>query len=192
MKKSILFCICCFITILLAAQTKPNKNAFYLLPQVALLNGDAHVGAQVQLSGGISKGPWTIGLGAGIDYYKIRTAPVFIDLRRHLGAEKKYFLYGNLGYNIAWPLESQYRIGNQWFRALHKNEFSNGFYTDLGIGCDLGKNPGKGMVLSLGYSMKTVKESYLEAISGSNPVKMGLKESNYSFNRLSLKLGYRL
>lgn len=192
MKKSILLCICCCATIILTAQNKQHTNTFYLLPQAALLNGDSHVGAQVQLSGGIAKGPWGIGLGAGVDYYRVRTAPVFIDLKYHPGVEQKYFLYTNLGYNIAWPLTSQNRLDASWWRSSPQSSFSNGVYTDFGIGYYLGKGPTKGIVLSLGYSMKTITESYMEVIAGSNPVRMGVKESNYKFNRVSVKLGYRL
>ncbi|MDP1763697.1 MAG: hypothetical protein Q8L07_07390 [Sediminibacterium sp.] len=179
----------------IAAQSKPGKYTFYLIPQIALLNGDHSASGQVQLTGGIEKKGWSIGIGTAIDYYKVRTVPLFVDVRTGFGKNRLLFSYLNLGSNIAWPLESQYSYP-VLYRDTRGSSFSNGVYTDLGIGYHLinGKK-NRGMVMSLGYSTKTISESYYEAIyRGFPPYIMEYHERKlgYTLNKIVIRCGIRL
>lgn len=196
--RSILFIMFIFIlanTIIAQTNSNPDKITYYLIPQIALLNGDNAVSGQIQLTGGIVKKKWAIGIGTAIDYYKVRTVPLFIDLRTRLGKKQLLFSYINLGSNIAWPLETQYSYSLQPWNN-EKSSFSNGVYTDLGIGYHLvNKKNNRGAILSLGYSMKTVSESYLEIRYRDFPpytTDTFQRKFDYTFNRIVIRLGISL
>jgi hypothetical protein len=193
MKSILLTTAFLFITIVMSAQTN-KKPVFYVHPQAALLNGDHSVSGQVQVSGGIEKNALSIGIGAAIDYYKIRTVPLFADLRFAFGKDRAIFSYLNVGSNIAWALESQYN--NYWVMGgSSKSSFSNGVYTDIGIGYSFRKGKKNSMTMSIGYSMKTISESHLETIYRDFPpytTENHERKMDYTFNRIALRLGIKL
>jgi hypothetical protein len=176
------------------AQPKTGKVDYYLIPQIALLNGDHSASGQVQFTGGIEKKGWGIGIGTAIDYYKVRTVPVFADLRACFGKNRSIFSYADLGCNMAWPLESQYTY--RWpFQDSRQSRFSNGLYTDLGIGYSLFGKKNRGVVMSLGYSIKTNTETYYEAVYRDFPpytFEYREKKFDYKLNRIVLRCGFRL
>jgi len=176
------------------AQSKPEKTRYYLIPQIALLNGDHSAGGQVQLTGGIEKKSWGIGIGTAFDYYKIRTVPMFVDLRTYFGKSRSLFSYLNMGSNIVWPLESQY--SNHWQAGVNRpGSFHNGLYTDLGIGYALHGKKNRGIIISLGYSMKTITETYTDAIYKDFPpytTEYYERKLGYTLNRIALGFGIRL
>lgn len=180
-------------TICVLAQTNKKTN-FYLHPQVALLNGDQSVSGQIQVSGGIEKNAFSIGIGAAIDYYKIRTVPLFADLRAAFGKDRAIFSYLNVGSNIAWALESQYN--NYWVMGRNsKSSFSNGVYTDIGIGYSFRKGKKNSLTMSIGYSMKTISESHLETVYRDFPpyvTESHERKMDFTFNRIALRLGMKL
>src|SRR6478752_7242725 len=152
-----------FLTTVCGLAQANKKTSFYLHPQAALLNGDHSVSGQVLVSGGIEKNAFSIGIGAAIDYYKIRTVPLFADLRAAFGKDRAIFSYLNLGSNIAWALESQ--SNTYWTMGRsNKSVFSNGVYTDIGIGYSFRKAKKNSVTMSIGYSMKTISESHLETV----------------------------
>lgn len=179
----------------IVAQSIPGKYTFYLIPQIALLNGDHSASGQVQLTGGIEKKGWSIGIGTAIDYYKVRTVPLFVDVRTGFGKNRLLFSYLNLGSNIAWPLESQYSYP-VLYRDTRGSSFSNGVYTDLGIGYHwINGKKNRGMVMSLGYSTKTISESYYEAIYRGFPLyimEYHERKLGYTLNRIVIRCGIRL
>nr|WP_168420872.1 hypothetical protein [Escherichia coli]NKQ99695.1 hypothetical protein [Escherichia coli] len=85
------------LVIMVFTATAQKQTKYYLIPQAALLNGDHACNAQLQLVGGIQKKQWGFGAGLGIDYYKVRTIPLFVDTRFFFGKERQYFSYFNLG-----------------------------------------------------------------------------------------------
>jgi hypothetical protein len=187
-----------FVSVLICCCTKgqAQKQAFYLLPQVGLVNGDDHVSGSVLLSGGFANKNWQYGAGTGYDYYKFRSVPVYAEVKRLFGANSnKIFIYTNAGWNIAFPLESQrYHYSNWWWETTSKSKFSNGIIAEGGAGVFLPNKKGKGFVLSLGYSTKTLKESWTEMIW--DPVaslQISTPRSNkYTLNRTVLKVGFRI
>ncbi len=195
MKKSITMLLL-VITIATSAQQK-TKN-YYIIPQIALLNGDNATSGQVQVIGGMQLQQWAFGLGVAMDYYKIRTLPVFADARLYFGAQKKFFSYANLGYNIVTALESQERKMSSWVNGFYTNSsFNNGLYTDIGIGCSLQEKGSDGVSMSLGYSIKTLSETYTDWVSTSSfwlpQVRVDAsRKANYTLNCFTLKLGVRL
>lgn len=195
MRSIVMIALFFILTNKIAAQSKPDKHIFYLIPQIALLNGDHSAGGQIQLTGGIEKKRWGIGMGAAIDYYKVRTVPLFVDVRTGFGKNRLLFSYLNLGSNIAWPLESQYSYNLQYWNN-QRSTFSNGVYTDLGIGYHwINGKKNRRMLMSLGYSTKTVSESYYEAIYRNFPpyiAEYHERKLGYTLNRIVIRCGIRL
>lgn len=176
-----------------------KKLPSYLMPQVAFLNGDNGVGAQIHLSGGLIKNNWHFGLGTAIDYYQLRTIPLYTDLQYHFGKGKKGFAYANLGYNFPWTENKNDRIYIMP-PVANSSRFSGGLYTDLGIGYQIKIGKKNILALSAGYSVKEIREQYEELSIWSWPrpvIQPGQTDPNtrqldYTFTRVSFKVGYRL
>lgn len=196
MKNTLLIILVCSIT-LANAQSKKSGN-FYLMPEIALLNGDQAKGSQIQVIGGLSKKNWRFGLGVGIDHYKFRSAPVFIHARNHFGKNKKGFAFASIGSNIPWVLEDQHKI---WFTqqgGQQRSVFNMGWYSDIGVGYDIQLGKSKNLSLSMGYSVKKTSEEYEDwdfwiwpqPMPGPSTVRE--RTADYTFRRLSLKVGFQL
>ncbi|HEY1019014.1 MAG TPA: hypothetical protein VGE25_08460 [Sediminibacterium sp.] len=190
------------VALLLAIHSYSQKtnqpSTLYITPQVGLLNGDHAVSAQVVLSGGMKTRTWSYGIGAGVDYYKIRSAPLFVELKKDLGKkETPLFAYLQLGTNIAWPLASDYRENSYTpWSGITITRFRNGMYGELGIGYTGWYTKKKGIWISLGYSAKTMAELHDEVIYPDFPpydrITKTERKLAYTFNRLVLKIGCRL
>lgn len=189
----ILFIITC-ITTVTAQQT---KSRFYLLPQVGFLNGDNSINWQGSIAAGIRKNSWSIGLGAGIDYYKVRTVPVFVDLRKEIGNKHRpFFTYLNIGADLAAPREYEYTSRIDWWWTTPKSNFTNGVYAEAGLGFTVYHRKKTAVLLSVGYSVKTITERYSETIYADFPpygqAFTTERIFDYRFNRFVGKIGCRL
>lgn len=181
------------------AFSQAKKTAYFIQPEAALLNGDRSASAQVKLIGGFEKNKWGFALGAGVDYYKIRTAPVFLTSHYYLNNTKRLSAYASAGINIAWALENQYtnHSGNSWW-PNNKGSFSNGLYGDVGIRYAVSKKATKGFNIGIGFSVKTIAEHFTENVfipsPGPGPVPpINVDRTfNYQFNRISLSISYKL
>lgn len=195
----ILLFSCLLFGVISIAFAQKKKSMYFIVPQVALLNGDQSVSSQLSLIGGWEKNKWGFGLGAAIDYYKVRTAPIFLSTHYYLNKTKQFSAYASLGTNIAWPLENQFannfnRVG--WSSIQHKG-FKNGMYTDWGIRYLFLNSKLNGLTIALGYSTKSVTENFDETIY--NPMIIGPasitivpRTLDYKFNRIAITIGYRL
>ncbi len=173
-----------------------QKDGFYMVPQAGLLNGDKKVDASVQLSGGVSCKQWQYGAGMGFDYYKFRSVPLYAEGKRFFGSkDNKPFLYAEAGWNIAYPLENQrYHNYGWWTETTMKSKFSNGIIAGGGAGVFLPNKKGNGVMLALGYSTKTLRESWTEFLW--DPVAAmqvtSRRSQKYILNRVVLKIGFRV
>src|SRR5450631_2033356 len=128
---------------------------FHSINSVGLLEGQVGSAFQIQTINGAQYKSWFGGIVLGLDYYRYRTIPLFIDLRKEFGrTAKKLFVYSDLGINFGWVTDKQKT------QYVFDDKFANGFYSDLGFGykINLGKNGG--LLIGLGYSYKKVIESY--------------------------------
>ncbi len=195
MKISIYVTVILLLCVFAAQSQTGNANRLYIIPQAGLLNGDQYVSGQVTLVGGIERNGWGFGIGSGVDYYKVRTVPVFIDLRRSFTINKwPLFAYANVGWNIAAPLSTQLRTsGGWWYQA--DNKYNSGWLGEAGFGYSFLNKQKKDFQLGLGFSTKTLEETYTETVYRDFPPYGSTQEQrrlNYTFNRVILKIGYRL
>lgn len=193
-KNIIAFIICSFVFCNLLFAQKP---AFYLAPQVGLLNGNSHAGKMFGLTAGLATTDWVYGIGASIDYYKLRSVPVYAEVKRMLGNNKNTpFLYANAGINMDWVLANQHYHQHNWGwgAPLTDCNFSNGHFLETGAGVNIKNKEGKGFSLSLGYSSKSLSESWTENIWDplENKFTPTLRANKYSLNRVVFKVGFRI
>lgn len=193
MKRVGLIILSLSIGFLVFAQKAKQKGMFSVTAESALLNGDNHVNAQILLIGGYEIYGWSVGVGSGFDYYKYRTVPAVIDLKKYFGkGNRQFFAYANGGADIAWPTEKQKNLRrNVWGNFNSNNQFKNGYYSDFGLGYTLFNSKRRGLFTALGYSMKTLTETYNEQIWTGTTSTISKRTMEYKMNRIVLKFGYR-
>jgi len=198
---SLLIILFCFSFGAATAQKQKANNRFRFqsINQVGLLNGETGASPQLQTVNGVQYKSWFGGLGIGLDYYQFRSIPVFADFRKTFGDSKnKVFVYGDGGISCSWVTTKE---KNNYNGTLDR--FSNGWYVDGGLGYQIHISGKNALLLSLGYSYKTVKESipvyypvlYMPAIDFTPGVPPGLATGqtnryDYHFNRISIKIGW--
>ncbi len=193
-KLFVLFIAAFFVQVCSAQQQKDNpgnkKIVFHSFNMMNLLYNTQGLNAGLQSVNGFSFSGTFAGIGAGMDWYGIRSAPVFFDLRQEFKLGRaRFFGYGNIGYNISWPGNS---VGQPGFSSEYKSE--GGIYYDLGFGYLIPFNGKNAMVISGGYSVKEMVEKYGFSPCSFSPGQcpaMQYERYDYRFQRLSLKIGWR-
>ena len=192
----IIFCFSSFAG-MTQKQKEDNRFRFESISQVGLLNGETGASPQPQTVNGVQYKSWFGGLGVGLDYYRFRSIPVFADFRKTFGHSKnKVFVYGDGGISCSWVTTKE---KNSYYGNLDR--FSNGWYVDGGLGYQIHISGKNALLLSLGYSYKTVKEtlpvlmmSYLDyaanMLPGSGTPTGQENKFDYHFNRISIKIGW--
>jgi len=195
-KLSLLFLMLVVMVNISSAQQKTSSAQwqFHSINNAGLLEGETGSAFQVQTINGAQYKTWFAGVGLGLDLYRIRTIPLFADIRKEFGkGTNKLFGYTDLGINFGWATDQEktsYVTGDK---------FSNGFYSDLGLGYKALVGRKNAVLLSLGYSFKKTVESYDQVyyypgpggLFNQNMQPDGDKEKiTYSLNRLSLKIGW--
>jgi hypothetical protein len=128
---------------------------------VGLSTGMAGSAGEIQTVNGVSKGPWFLGAGAGIDYYRFRSVPLFGSVTRDisLGKTDWLFLYIDGGINVPWytrkvapnPTGYDEILGS----TFHAGEYWSG---GLGYLWKLGDHSKKAVSISAGYTVKKLSE----------------------------------
>jgi len=168
-----------------AQQNQKREDwAFQSINNMGLLVGQTGPAFQLQSINGARYKSWFAGLGVGLDDYRFRTIPLFVDLRKDFGhSHHSIFAYADGGISISW-------VTNQEKMAYTHEDFSNGFYDDIGIGYKivLGKNA---LQCSLGYSNKKIADTYSSPFYNVDlPPVLAPQTIHYSLNRVSIKLGW--
>ena len=184
----LLFVLICSVNVSLAQdKTSIRPWQFHSINNIGLLEGQTGSSFQMQTINGVQYRSWFGGVGLGLDFYRFRTIPLFIDLRKEFGKSgNKAFVYADAGTNFAWISD------NEKSAYLQNDKFSRGFYTDLGLGYKVAAGKNCHLVISLGYSFKKLTESYDTQVYFYNPIDDNTpyqEKINYSLNRLSIKIG---
>jgi hypothetical protein len=122
---------------------------------MGLAEGQAGGSFQLQTIDGISRGPWFLGAGAGLDYYRFRTVPLFVSAGRDLRLNKRdvISLFLNGGTNLAWKgasssplsdISTNYHGGEYWSGGVH-------YVWKLGTHSD------RAILFTAGYTVKRMR-----------------------------------
>jgi hypothetical protein len=179
--------------VLCSGQTGQQKSPWFRsINGIGLLTGEVSAAIQFQTVNGIQYKSWFMGAGAGLDFYRYRTIPVFLDLRKEFGRSKTpFFVYFDGGYSIPW-LSS----GQKDNYGMYK--YAGGLYTDAGLGFSYKISPRRSIFISAGYSYKNLKQNNvtvpqacpLNAICDYAPNDYYYGGYDYDMNRLTLKTGF--
>ena len=149
MKSKLAFSWIVFLAISFSASAQKNKIRFHSINTFGLVGGESKASTAFQSVNGIRFSNWFAGIGVGVDDYRYKTLPLFIDGRWFLGDDKSSFIYGDLGYNFPIKNKPGKEIWN--YDTYH---FTGGIYTDIGIGYQVSLYKKSSVLFSLGYSYK--------------------------------------
>ena len=161
---------------------------FHSINNVGLLEGQTGSSFQLQTINGAQYRSWFTGVGLGLDFYRYRTIPLFLDLRKEFGkSSNKLFLFTDVGTNFSWVTD------NEKTNYELNDKFGGGFYFEGGLGYKISVSKNNSLMLSLGYSYKKLYETYDEPVYlmyTQNSANNWSEKINYSLNRLSIKIGW--
>ena len=162
---------------------------FHSINQLGFLEGEVGSAFQIQTINGLQYKSWFAGIGAGIDYYRFRSIPLFIDLRKEFGSSpNRFFVYTGAGMNFIWLTDQQKRD----FVADHygANDFSNGLYFDAGIGYKIKLDNNIAMIISPGFSYKRTEAKTSNTICPFQaPCYIDAHRFDFAMSRLSVNIG---
>lgn len=176
-----------------AQQTDKKKKPgcgcnFNSIVQLGMLEGSAGSSFQVQTINGIRFGKFSTGVGIGLDKYRFRSVPLFLDVRTDLSKKPNTaFLYGDIGINYPWVVKD-----NDGFWGTKSHD--KGIYYDAGAGYKFIVGKKRGLIFSAGYSMKKIRENqFLFTICDFGPCpEMEGERFDFTLKRFSLKAGLQL
>jgi hypothetical protein len=166
---------------------KNNKAEFQSINMAGLLEGEKGSAFQLQTINGLQYKGWFAGIGIGLDYYRIRSVPVFVDLRKNIGSlSKSFFIYLDGGIHYPWLNDDQ--------KDFNSGIYSQGFYSDVGFGYRITLHSNTSILLSLGYSYKKTEEKVTPIVACPfyGPCYSSPQQVVYNLNRISFKLGLAL
>jgi hypothetical protein len=179
-----------FLLLLLTGAGAQNKVHYSSMNYAGLLEGDNGSAFQLQTVQGVKFSRWFTGIGTGIDYYYLRSVPLFLSLNRSLFNQGRTpYLSLDGGINFAWNKQEQ----EQWSNVL-SSDFSPALYWAAGLGYKVSmRNKKDALLLNIGYSFKQMKQDQEQAVFCINPpCPPKVEHYNYQLNRVSVKLGWQL
>lgn len=177
------------ILFMLRATGQNKKIKFSSINQVGLLSGGMGEAFMLQTINGIKKDKWFAGAGTGLDFYRERTIPLFVAIRRDLiNRINTPFVYADAGISFSWL--------NSFQKQLKQFPISSpGLFYDLGIGWKLSGKNNRGYVFSAGYSFKQVKEKVKYSWWPAPTPRLeseNYERHNYLYRRIVIKVGFQL
>jgi hypothetical protein len=182
----VLLCSCLWAGAQGGEKKKTSLFPFTSLNTAGLILGDDAYSLALQSINGVRHKSWFGGIGVGLDYYYMRSVPVFVDLRKMVRPGIwPLFVYGDVGLNIPWLKDSDKE--GLWYGS----KINNGLYYDVGAGFDFPLKKGS-IILSGGYSIKALHEVQTYPNRRGQP---GMPEQSdfvdYKFSRIVIKAGFR-
>jgi hypothetical protein len=186
MKSVYPFLFACALALAASVSAQTGSTGFHPVAQVSLLNGSKGMSASVQATAGFRLKPLYLGLGTGIDYYRFRTVPLYVALRKDIGRSPA-FLYSDIGYHFDWLTDAN-KNRNQFNST---GTYEGGLYYDIGIGARLDQKSQNGFILSAGYSAKHMKQEVQQYICGVvGPCSVYNETYRYNLGRIMIKAGW--
>ena len=175
-----------FFTGVQSQEVKDNnsKIKFQSDLQLGMLVGQSGHNFQIQSVNGIRINTFSIGLGAGIDFYGVRSIPLFLDFKKDLFDKRETpFFYFSGGRHFPWNEAYE----EEW----NKYEPKAGWYYDAGIGYTIPLKK-QSILFSAGYSFKSFDETVIYntwCLWGDCPERF--ESNSYQLRRISLRAGIR-
>ena len=177
------------------AQKNNVKSVFHSQEQVAMINGNGAVSAGIQSVNGFTINKWFAGVGVGLDFYRYRSVPVFVDVKRYFNIHNKnaFFIYGDGGYNIPWVKKEDDQLSIWNWPSKTEIQYKGGAYMDAGAGYAIHCKRGNALLLSLGYSHKYFREkkTIIYTTVGDEVMRTDIQRFTYNFNRIMIKVGWQ-
>ena len=185
MKKYLMVVLTLLFLVHFSASAQKKKIQFCSIYTGALIAGEDKSSSAYQTVNGLRLSDWFAGIGIGIDNYHYQTLPLFIDVRKFFGKEKRAFIYGDLGYNFSMKNKPDKEI--YYYATYH---FSGNIYADVGIGFQFYLTKNSSLLFSFGNSYKKlqVKTEPANECTGA-PCTVDYTAYKFSFNTMILKAG---
>jgi hypothetical protein len=173
---------------IIGAQTTKQKIAFSSINQVGLLTGSAGEAVSVQTINGIKKSRSFAGVGVGLDFYGLKTVPLFVDLRTDFSLNKNTpFAYFDAGVNFL-------SLNHIQKEQAGFPSTSPGVFYDIGLGWKLSGKNNEAMIVSAGYTLKQARyktQSY-SIFPAPQMQSENYDRYNFLYRRLVIKIGFQL
>ena len=169
---------------------KPKQKScgckFTSINQIGMVAGEANDSYQLQTVNGVSYRTWMVGAGIGIDGYRYRSIPVFLQLRKEFSlSSNALFIYNDIGLNYPWVKDEQKHF-------YGPSDYGNGVYYDGGLGYKLVLKK-QSLLFSSGFSLKEMSENRSSTTCPFvGPCFENKDVYHYSLKRLSFKVGLQL
>lgn len=167
------------------AQKKP---AFSSQVYAGFVTGESATDLQLQAINGVKWNKWFGGIGAGIDWYYLRSVPVFASVNRSFlqKGKRSLFISADAGVNFPWQ-------GNIYYDyPPYDHKVNPGLYWASGFGYKFGLGKAdNSLLLHLGYSFKQLQEKVTSTYPCLiPPCPVNTETYDYKLKRLSVKLGW--
>ena len=188
-----------FISVGSFGQQRVQK--WWVIPEVGLQAGSYEPSGDLRVNGGVNYKGWLIGAGGGLDHYRFKSVPLYLQARKFIGKKRlRPFIIASAGINT--PIETTVSKSNNsfWNISIWNNvmapptiyTYSSGAYGELGLGYALINKKNRGLMLSFSYTQKNLSESYPNQIS--NGTIGGIEDSKekqiYYMKRWCLRISY--
>lgn len=176
-------------TITISAQQK--VPAFEGSVQAGLLEGEQGSAFQLGFTAGIRHKTWSTAVGTGLDYYQVRSVPLYLNVQKRLfDRQQTPFAYVSGGYNFAWSSQPQIDIWRSWLPPDFEKK--GGIYYGGGIGYQLPALKKAALFFAAGYSYKEYREITKSRVCPfGGPCVETIEKMTYRFRRLSVTTGLR-
>jgi hypothetical protein len=185
MKNRILILLCS-LAVTAGCVAQEAKLSFEGRVQTGILEGQQGTAFQLGIFGGVKKRTWTASVGSGIDYYGVRSIPLYLELQKRLfNKTEAPFIYAGGGHHFAW-------LSDKYKDARSNVEGKGGLYYQAGIGYQLPVMKKAALYFAAGYSYK----EYTETITQTRfcvmwPCPQYEEKLSYRLRRLAISTGIR-
>ncbi len=198
-RKALLLSAFALFAINLTAQNKGAKWKGWASPSIGYISGSYEVSGDLRAQGGLKKNGWNVGIGAGVDYYRFASFPIYAQATKMIGKRNgKPFITTSVGINIPSSNIPQYNFDDVIFLSSSirapdpvEKKYQPGIIAEIGGGYAFLNKKGRGLMLSLNYSQKRLTETginYLYTVQMSGEATE--EKTKYIMNRAALRIGY--
>ena len=187
MRKNYLF-LFAFIFSCITSFAQQKRFSFEGSAQVGLLEGEQGSAFQLGAMGGIRKNTWIASIGSGLDYYRVRSIPLYLNVQKNFfNKDKTPFVFVGGGHHFLWLPE--YYSEWSWPSAL---KTKGGLYYHGGIGYQVPAFKKTSLFFATAFSAKEYHDEYMQT----NPCLIGPcpqseVKTSYRLRRLSITTGLR-